>query len=118
MKLYGRFAKNGHEIYIVTARGEERELFKGTQDFTLQYLKSNNIPYSKILFNCINKASICKENHIDLLIDDSIKHCEAVRNENIKSILFTSIVNKSLPTTVERVNNWLELEEKINSIWC
>lgn len=68
------------------------------------------------MFNCIDKASICKENHIDLLVDDSIKHCEAVYNENIKSILFTSVVNKNLPTQIERVNNWLELEEKVNSM--
>lgn len=39
---------------------------------------------------------------------------EAVHNENIKSILFTSVVNKNLPTQIDRVNNWLELEEKIN----
>ena len=68
------------------------------------------------MFNCIDKASICKKNNIDLLIDDSIKHCEAVRNENIKSILFTSIVNKNLPTQIERVDNWLELEEKISKM--
>lgn len=111
-----RLCDNGHEIFLVTARGEGRKIFKGTEALTIDYLKSNNIPYSKILFNCIDKASICKENHIDLLVDDSIKHCEAVHNENIKSILFTSVVNKNLPTQIERVNNWLELEEKVNSM--
>ena len=36
--------------------------------------------------------------------------------ENIKSILFTSEINKTIPTKIERVNNWLELEEKIDTI--
>lgn len=111
-----KLIQNGHEIFLVTARGEKRKIFKGAEKLTLEYLKSNDIPYSKILFNCIDKATICKENGIDLLIDDSIKHCEEVRKQNIKSILFTSVVNKSLPTTVERVDNWLELEKRINDM--
>lgn len=111
-----RLVENGHELFLITARGEAVKAFKGSESLTLDYLKENNIPYSKILFSCVNKAVPCKENHIDLMIDDSIKHCEAVQKEGIKSILFTSMVNTSLPTTVERVDNWLELEEKINNI--
>ena len=82
----------------------------------MKYLNENNICYTNIIFNAIDKAQLCIDNHIDLLVDDSIKHCEAVRNVNINSILFTSIVNKSLPTTVTRVDNWLELEEKIKEL--
>ena len=50
------------------------------------------------------------------MIDDSIEHCEDVKNVGIKSIVFTSNVNKNTSTTVERVDNWLELENKLNEM--
>ncbi|MBO5479361.1 MAG: hypothetical protein J6A04_06735 [Clostridia bacterium] len=115
-RIIKKLLDSGHEIYLITARGEKRKIFKGAEALTLDYLKSNHICYTNIIFDAVDKAGLCKDYQIDLMIDDSIKHCEAVRNENIKSILFTSIVNKSLSTTVERVDNWLELEEKINNM--
>lgn len=116
-KVIQKLFEQGNEIYLITARGEKRKIFKGSEPLTLDYLKSNHICYTDIIFNAFDKAELCKKYKIDLMIDDSIKHCEAVRNENIKSILFTSVVNQSLPTTVERVDNWLALEEKINHIF-
>lgn len=115
-KVINSLLREGHEIYLITARGDENELFKGSEKITLEYLKHNQINYTKILFSSYDKAKLCKENHIDLMIDDSVKHCEAVRDENIKSIVFTSDVNKSIETTVTRVSNWLELEEKIREL--
>lgn len=106
----------GNEIYLITARGEKKKIFHGAENLTLEYLKENNICYNNIIFNAIDKAQLCIDNHIDLLVDDSIKHCEAIRDVNINSILFTSFVNKSLSTTVSRVDNWLELEEKIEKL--
>lgn len=116
-KVINNLFNNGNEIYLITARGEQRKIFHDTEALTLNYLKQNNICYTHIIFNAIDKAKICKDYKIDLMIDDSIKHCETVQNEGIKSILFTSVVNKSLPTTVTRVDNWLELEEKIRKIY-
>lgn len=106
----------GNEIYLITARGDSRKIFHGAEALTLEYLNKNDICYTNIIFNAVDKAQLCIDNHIDLLVDDSIKHCEAVKDVNINSILFTSVVNKSLPTTVTRVGNWLELEEKIEEL--
>jgi uncharacterized HAD superfamily protein len=90
--------------------------FKGSESVTLEYLQSNNIKYTQIIFSCSDKAKVCKNYNIDVMVDDSIKYCEEVKNANINSILFTSSVNKSLLSTVQRVNSWLELEAKINSM--
>ena len=103
----------GNEIFFITARGENLDYFKGSEKVTKEFLKQNNIKYTKILFNAANKAKLCLDNRIDLMIDDSVEHCEDVRAAGIKSIVFTSKVNKDIPTTIERVDNWLELEEKI-----
>jgi hypothetical protein len=34
----------------------------------------------------------------------------------VRSIVFTSRVNKETPTNIERVNDWLELEKRIEEI--
>lgn len=108
--------KQGNEIYLITARGEKRTIFQGSEALTLAYLKEHGIGYTDIVFNCIDKAKICKDYGIDVMIDDSIRHCEAVRNAGIRSILFTSCVNESLPTTVIRVKDWWELEKELNNL--
>lgn len=105
-----RISKN-NEIVFVTSRGEER--FKGSENITLNYLKRNNIKYDGIIFNAFDKAKICKDNNLDVLVDDSVKLCEEAEKEGIRSIVFTSIVNKDIKTNVKRVDNWLELEKII-----
>lgn len=116
-KVIQNLLDKGNEIYLITARGENLEFFKGSEKVTKKFLEDNNIKYTKIIFNAINKAQLCVDNKIDLMIDDSIEHCEDVQNVGIKSILFTSNVNKNTATSVERVSNWLELENKLNEIY-
>lgn len=111
-----RLLEKGNEIYLITARGEDLEFFKGSEKVTINFLKDNDINYTKIIFNAINKAQLCKNNYIDLMIDDSIAHCEDVKNVGIKSIVFTSEVNKKIDTTVERINDWLQLEKRIEDM--
>ncbi len=106
----------GNEIYLITARGENFEFFRGSEEVTKKFLEDNGIHYNKIIFNAINKAQLCLDNQIDLMIDDSVEHCEDVKNVGIKSIVFTSEVNKNVATTIERVNNWLELELILNEM--
>lgn len=109
-----RLLENGHEVYIISSRGEIR--FKGSEDLTLNYFKANNIPYTKILWNSFDKAQFCKDNHIDVMVDDSAKYCVEIANQNMNSILFTSEVNRSIDVPVPRVNNWLELEHMLNNL--
>lgn len=105
---------NGNEIYLITARTDEK-FFKGIEQLTRDFLEENNILYTQIIFNSYDKAKICKDNKIDLMIDDSVKHCENVAKENIKSIVFTSVVNEKIITTIPKVNNWKELKKLISN---
>lgn len=113
-EVLSRLINAGNELYMITSRGEQK--FKGSENFTLEYFKTNNIPYTKILFNSFEKASICKENQIDVMVDDSAKHCMEIQEEGMHSILFTSDVNKEINVPITRVNDWLELEEKLLAI--
>ncbi len=112
--VINRLESKGHEIYFITSRGEQR--FKGTEAVTLEFLEKNNIKYKKIIFNSYDKQIDCKNNNIEVMIDDSVKNCELVRNIGIPAILYTSEVNKNIDTDLERVNTWRELEAKIESL--
>ncbi len=107
-----RLLNEGHEIIFITSRGETK--FPGTEKTTLEYLKNNNVNYTNIIFNSFDKQIDCINNDIEIMIDDSIKNCEAIKKEEIKTILYTSEVNKKINTYIERVENWIELECKIN----
>ncbi len=112
-KVIKNLLNKGYEIFFITARGENLEFFRGSEKVTEEFLERNGIEYTKILFNATDKAKLCLDNKVDLMIDDSVEHCEDARMVGIKSIVFTSKVNKNIFTTIERVDNWLELEEKI-----
>lgn len=109
-----RLEEKGDKIFLITSRGEKN--FKDSEKITLEFLKNNNVKYTKILFNVYEKSKVCKENRIDIMVDDSVKHCEECVEENIKSIVFTSIVNKDINTDIERTENWIDLEKKIEKI--
>ena len=109
IRVINKLYDSGNEIYIITARGDKS--FKGSEKFTLDFLKNNNIKFTKIFFNSYEKAKICKDNDVEIMIDDSVKHCTEIFKENIKSILFTSMINKNIDIEIPRVNDWLELEK-------
>ena len=112
--IINKLLDDGDKIYIITSRGEKK--YKGSKKLTLEYLKNNNIKYTKLILDSFEKAKICKENHIDILIDGSVKYCENFKNIGGQSIVFTSKVNESISTNIPRVNNWLDLYDKINEI--
>ncbi len=113
-EVIDRLINNGHEIILITSRGEER--FRNSKETTLEYLKNHNISYSQIIFDSLDKQIACKENDIDIMIDDSVKTCELVNMSGIKTIVYTSKINKNINTNIKRVENWLELEKEINKI--
>jgi len=112
VEVINKLKSDGHKIIFITSRGEESG--KGATEITLKYLENNKVPYDNIIFSATDKAKACIENNIDIMIDDSIKHCEDVEKTGIKAILFTSMINKDKNASLQRANNWKELEEKIN----
>ena len=116
-EVLNRLISKGHEIYIVTARGDECSGVKGSEELTLKFLKEKEIPYKQIIFNAIDKAKICKENKIQVLVDDSVKNCINAQERALRTILFNSEWNRNLNLGyMQRVDNWLELEDKIEKL--
>lgn len=101
-----------NEIYFITARSER--FIKDVDNMTKNLLDSYNIKYNKIITGAGKKAELCVENNIDLLIDDSIKHCTNLSNIGIDTLLFNSINNKDIETNLKRVYNWNEVYDYVN----
>jgi uncharacterized HAD superfamily protein len=62
------------------------------------------------------KLNICKNNNVDLLIEDSIETASKCAAEGIKVLLFDQPWNQSddLPENLIRVKNWQDILDKIN----
>lgn len=100
----------GNEIIIITAR--DKRLYTDEYKTTIQELKNNNIIYDKLICH-FDKPKVCKDEKIDLFIDDSITNCNKVNQLGIKTILFNSKGNINIPTNLCRVDSWSELYEMI-----
>ena len=101
---------NHNKIILITARGDN--FFPSSEEITFDRLKKYDIEYDDIIFNCVDKVKICKENNIDLFVDDSPKHClEVSKNLEIPVIGFLSDINKDemIKNKISCVASWDEL---------
>ena len=71
-------------------------------------MKDNNINYDKLICS-FDKDKVCKNENIDLFIDDSIENCNKVSKLGIETLLFTSKSNMSSETNLNRVYSWEDI---------
>lgn len=109
VKVINDLHKDGHEIYIVTAR--DNEFHKDPYLYSKEWLEKNKIYYDKLIVNARDKKIACLENNIALLIDDSISNCLNVANVGIDAII---IGNKN-NSTIKSVDNWQEIYDYIKN---
>lgn len=103
----------GHKIIIITAR--DKTLYTDEYKTTIEELKNNNIHYDKLICN-FDKAKACKNEKIDLFIDDSIVNCKKVNKLGIETVLFSSKSNINDKTNLCRIDSWKDIYEKIKNI--
>ena len=103
----------GNKIVIITSRYEIEPNSTAIEDYSKQWLNKNNIPYDEIIINAQNKLEVAQKAQIDLFIDASIKHCKKMQNGNIKTLLYTTIMNEGLDVPeLERVYSWPQIYSK------
>ena len=106
----------GNIIYIIS--GRDNGEYSDPYNMTINWLKKYDIEYDELIltnaYNHQEKADICLEKNIDIMIDDSTKVCEKCTSSNIKSLLFNTDYNKN-ETKFERVNSWEEIYNYINN---
>lgn len=106
--------KNGCKVILITARGEKN--FPGTVAVNEKALKDAGIEYDKVIYDSADKVDACRENGVEIFVDDSPKNCTEVKHElGIPVIGFESeITRESLREAgVPSVDNWQDLEKKL-----
>lgn len=83
-----KLREEGHEIYIITAR--DNEFHEDPYMLSKNWLDNNSIEYDKLIVNVREKAPLCKNEKIDIFIDDQLNNCLEVSKEGIKTIRFTT----------------------------
>lgn len=115
-KYIKKLRNEGNIIYIIS--GRDNGEYSDPYNMTINWLKKYDIEYDELIltnaYNHQEKADICLEKNIDIMIDDSTKVCDKCTNSNIKSLLFNTDYNKN-ETKFERVNSWKEIYNYINN---
>ena len=101
-----------NEIYIITARDEE--FHDDPYMLSKNWLDRNQIVYDKLIVNARNKDIVCKEENIDIFIDDQLGNCQKVANAGIKTIRFTE--DKEMHDNIVNISNWSEVYKYIKNM--
>lgn len=112
VEIIKKLHNEGNEIYIITARDSEFHIDPFLQ--SEKWLNNNSIYFDKLIVNARDKAKVCIENNIDLLIDDSISNCLNVKKYGIESF---RICNKKIENSeIREFYNWNEIYNYINEM--
>ena len=121
-KYINKLKEEGHKIYIIS--GRDNGEYTNPYDMTTSWLKNHNIKYDELIltnaYYSDEKAKICEEKNIDVMIDDSSRVCNSMKKHNIKSIIMDTPYNKQEKETL-RAYSWKELycilnNKKVNVI--
>ena len=120
-----RLREKGYKIYIISGRdnGEYSNPYKMTKDWLEKY----DIQYDKLIltntFDSFEKAKVCLENNISIMVDDSSRIQLEIDKTKVKALLMDTPYNRQIESLI-RVHNWKEIydfisyfkKEKINVI--
>ena len=116
-ETFDKLREQSNKIILITARGNIR--FPGSEEITFRRLKEHGINYDGIVFNSNDKVKVCKDNNIDIFIDDSPKHClEVSENLGIPVIGFESVINREemQKNNIRCISSWDELDNALEAI--
>lgn len=113
-----KLKEDGNEIIIISGRnnGEYNNPYKLTEEWLAKY----NIVYDKLIltnaYNKEEKANVCKENNVDIMIEDSIQTAVNIEKVGTKVIFMNTRYNRN-NENFEKVSNWKEIYSKISKLY-
>ena len=112
-----KLRENGNEIYIVSGRNNGE--YTDPYNMTIKWLEKYNIEYDKLIltnaYDSEEKAKVCSENNISIMIDDSARILTEVDKYDIKALLMDTPYNTEKGNNLTRVHNWKEIYEFITN---
>ena len=103
--VYNLLKKQGHKFVVITARGG---FIKEMKDDAIRLLEENNIDFDKYYWKIDDKLEVCKNENIDIMIDDDWRIIKKLADNNIKTLYFrdTNLVKLEENKYIKEVNNW------------
>ena len=113
--VYNLLKKQGHEFVVVTARGG---FVKEMKDDAIRLLEENNIIFDKYYWKIDDKLEVCKNENIDIMIDDDWRIIKKLADNNIKTLYFrdTNLVKLEENKYIKEVNNWGDIYRIIKEL--
>ncbi len=105
--------KMGHRIVIIT--GRSTAFYTDPYKTTEEELKKGGIVYDKLICT-LDKGGACREEMIDVLVDDLPSNCDAAVKEGASAIVFTSKANRDAETVYPRAADWKTVIERIRAM--
>lgn len=113
-EVISKLIDEGHEIYIITARGCVGDKLK---EFTKEALKRDCINYSKLAFCETSKLDICLKSKIQLMIDDRPSIINELSKEQIKCLYFRDAESEIIDNeNTIMVYNWGQIYRVIRGL--
>lgn len=114
-EIIDKLKADGNEIYIISSRDNGEYI--NPEKMTREWLEKYEIYFDKlILTGKHEKGPVCKENNIDIMIEDSTKNCEDIEANGVKCYMMNTRYNKH-KTRFERVKTWKEIYSKISQLY-
>lgn len=81
-------------------------------------IKDANIKFDKYYWKALDKLEICKNEKIDIMIDDNPNTCEKLSKNSIRTLYFRSIYGKQLLQNdyLKEIHNWGNVYRYIKNI--
>ena len=103
--IYNLLKEQGHEFVVITARGG---FVKEMKDDAIRLLEEKNIKFDKYYWNVDDKLEICKNEKVDIMIDDDWKIIKRLADNEVKTLYFrdTNLMKLEENKYIKEVNNW------------
>lgn len=98
-----RLRSAGNRVVIITSR--TNKYYKDCYYTTRIELENCNIEFDKLVCNP-DKAQVCRDEGVEVMIDDHISNCEAASSVGARALLFTSRENQYQQSPFKRVHDW------------
>ena len=107
-QVINEWSRSGIEIILLSSRPN----WKVMRQLTLDCLDQHKVECSAVIIGCKNKGLFCRENQVDLLIEDGIDICRAASKLQIPTIHFSYNRPKEYADQVTAYS-WKELREMV-----
>lgn len=105
--VLNKLKEDGHKLFLITARGK---IGKPSEEAALHTIKEYQLPFDKVILKALDKATICINENIDYMIDDSPLNVLPISEKGIRCLYLKSSEKHNIisPNVIE-VESWGEI---------